>query len=166
MKIHIEFARLAYGEQIMRCTNRPVEMVSDLLCLDGEYEKAHKWMALAIAKRQSDPDIVRGLLAYFLSNYTGKLDPKKRANTISLIDQGKLSLKDCSYEALTGTRLSWDHIFKLCGKSFNPTREKERVRKIYEELMAKANAAADLASDTIAPQKGTSPWPNKENVTG
>jgi hypothetical protein len=152
MKIHVEYARLAYGEQIMRCTNRPIETVSDLLCLDGEYEKAHKWMALALAKRESDPDIIRGLLAYFLSNYTGKLNPEKRATTIGLIDQGKLALKDCSYEALTGTRLAWDHIFKLCGKSFNPTREKERVRKIYEALMAKA----DAASEKLSPQKGTS----------
>ena len=146
MRIHIEFARLAYGEQVMRCTNRPVETVSELLCMDGEYAKAHKWMALAIAKRQGDPAIIRGLLAYFFANYTGKPDSEKRAYVIQLITNSKLHLKDCSYELLSGTRLSWDQIFQLCGKSFNPTREKERVRKIYDELISSSNEGNGLIS--------------------
>jgi hypothetical protein len=165
MKLSIEFARLAYGEQIMRCTNRPVEAVTDLLCLDGEYEKAHKWIALAIAKREGDPDIIRGLLAYFFANYSGKLDPAKQALLIERIESGQLHLKDLSYELLAGTRLSWDHIFRLCGKSFNPSREKARVREIYNQLMVDSPSSA--ASSTTAypqtagtlhasPQKGAS----------
>ncbi|MBI1743540.1 hypothetical protein HYR54_10815 [Candidatus Acetothermia bacterium] len=148
MRIHIEFARLAYGEQVMRCTNRPVEMVSDLLCMDGEYEKAHKWIALAIAKRQGDPDIIRGLLAYFFSNYTGKPNLQRRRYLIEQIENRRLHLKDCSYEMLAGTCLSWDHVFQLCGKSFNPTREKERVRKIFDELMAKKGEGSSWPSKT------------------
>ena len=130
-----EIARLAYAEHIIRCSEQDPEKVEELLSLDGDLEKAWKWMALAYAKREGDPDKIRGLIVYLLSNL-GKLDTQKRKWLIDQIEAGKIKFADMTYEMLQGTKLEWVHIFKLVGKEFNPTREKERVRRIYERLAA------------------------------
>ena len=130
-----EIARLAYAEHIIRCSEQDPEKVEELLSLDGDLDKARKWMALAYAKREGDPDKIRGLIVYLLSN-TGRPDERKRAWLIEQIETGRIGFADMTYELLQGTRLEWSHIFKLVGKEFNPTREKERVRRIYERLIA------------------------------
>jgi len=134
--MRIELARLAYGEHIMRCNEQDPERIKYFLSLDGEENKAKKWLAFAIAKRQEDhdKDKIRGLLAYLFSNKMGEFNPQKRAWLIQKIERGELRLRDLTLEMLEGTRLEWEHIFKLVGKEFNPTREKERIKKIYEQL--------------------------------
>ena len=135
--LRVELARLAYGERIMRCTNQaPSPALEDILSLDGELDKARRWLALAIAKRQSNPDFVRGLLAYLYSQ-VGPLDPPKRRQLIAKIEGGHVHFSDLIQEQLRGTHLEWEHIFKLVGREFNPTREKARVIKIYEQITAK-----------------------------
>jgi len=134
LRAQMELARLAYGEQIIRCTNRDPEEVEGLLMLDGEVEKARWWRAFAVAKREGHADYIRGLLAYLISHHAAELDRAKQRRLIALIEEGKVHLKDLSYEKLVGTHLRWRHIFKLVGKEFNPTREKEHVKRIYERL--------------------------------
>jgi hypothetical protein len=133
MEIQIEFARLAYGEQIIRCTNLPPEEVECFLSLDGEEEKAKKWMALAKAKQEGNPTNVSGLLIYLFSNM-GKLNKRKQLNLIRRIKKRGVRLNKLTSEELKGTHLKWEHVFELVGKEFNPTREKEKVRRIYEEM--------------------------------
>lgn len=130
----IEQARIAYGEQIIQCTNRAPEEVEGFLMLDGEIEKARMWRAFAVAKREGNPDYIRGLLVYLLSHQLGKPDPRKRDALVHEIEQGRVRLQDLTVERLAGTRLKWDHIFRLVGREFNPTREKEFVKRIYERL--------------------------------
>jgi len=134
LRARAELARLAYGEQIIRCTERDPEEMEGLLALDGEVEKARWWRAFAVAKREGNPDHIRGLLAYLVSHHLGQLDRNKQKDLIRRIEKGKVSLKDLTFEELAGTYLRWKHIFKLVGKEFNPTREKEFVRQIYERL--------------------------------
>jgi len=135
--LRIELARLAYGERIMRCTNQaPSPALEDLLSLDGELNKARLWLALAQAKREGNPDFVRGLLCYLFSQ-VGRLDPHKRRRLVERIERGELHLKDLTQEQLIGSHLEWKHIFQLVGREFNPTREKARVREIYEQITAK-----------------------------
>jgi hypothetical protein len=105
-----------------------------LLTRDGEVEKARWWRAFAVAKREGHADYIRGLLAYLISHHIGQLDRKKQKRLIQRIEQGKVNLRDLTYEELAGTHLRWKHIFKLVGKEFNPTREKEFVKHIYERL--------------------------------
>lgn len=131
----IELARLAYGEQILRCTNRTPDEVEALLTLDGELEKAFKWMAFALAKREGHADHVQGLLAYLVSHHLGKLDRAKRRRLITKIERGEIKLQDLTFEQLSGTRLRWVQIFQLVGHEFNPTREKEQVKHIYQRLV-------------------------------
>lgn len=135
--LRIELARLAYGEGIMRCTNRaPSPTIEDVLSLDGELDKARRWLALAIAKRQGHPDFIRGLLAYLFSQ-VGRLDQEKRRRLVAQIERGELHFRDLTQEQLIGAHLEWPHIFKLVGCEFNPTREKVRVRNLYEQITAK-----------------------------
>jgi hypothetical protein len=131
-----EVIRLAYAEHIVRCNEQDPRRVEDLLSLDGDLEKARKWMAFAYAKREGNPDRIRGLVAYLLSNYgAGEKDPEKRRWLIDRIEEGKIDLGDLTYEILKGTRLEWRHIFTLVGKEFNPTRERERVKRWYRRLV-------------------------------
>ncbi|GEM_PF-686446 len=130
----IEQARIAYGEQILQCTNRSPEEMEGFLMLDGEVEKARMWRAFAVAKREGNPDYVRGLLAYLLSHQLGRPDRRKREALVRAIEEGRVRLQDLTVEQLAGTRLKWTHIFRLVGKEFNPTREKAFIRRIYERL--------------------------------
>jgi hypothetical protein len=134
LRARAELARLAYGEQIIRCTERDPEEMEGLLAMDGEVEKARWWRAFAVAKREGNADYIRGLLAYLISHNLGQLDRKKQKHLIRRIEQGKVNMKDLTCEELAGTCLRWKHIFKLVGKEFNPTREKEFVKGIYERL--------------------------------
>ena len=141
MEVRIEFARLAYAENILRCTNDPPEMVEDLLSLDGHLEKARKWFVFAEAKKRFDPDVVRGLLVYLFSHYTSaEFDPRKREALVREIVEGRVRMRDLTIERLAGTRLSWEHIFRLVGRQFNPTREKEKIKELYTQLYASAVA--------------------------
>lgn len=131
-----EVVRLAYAEHIMRCTEQDPERMEELLSLDGDLDKAHKWMALAYAKREGDPKKICGLVAYLLSNYgAAEEDKEKRHWLVRQIERGQVSLNDLTYELLKGTKLEWQHIFKLVRKEFNPTREKERVKRWYKRLI-------------------------------
>lgn len=130
-----EVIRLAYAEHIVRCNEQDPQRVEDLLGLDGDLEKARKWMAFAYAKRERNPDRIRGLVTYLLSNYgIGQEDKEKRRWLIRQIEGGKIGLDDLTYEILKGTRLEWRHIFTLVGREFNPTRERERVKRWYLKL--------------------------------
>jgi len=130
-----EVIRLAYAEHIVRCNEQDPQRVEDLLGLDGDLEKARKWMAFALAKRERNPERIRGLVAYLLSNYGGaEEEPEKRRWLIGEIEGGRIGLDDLTYEILKGTRLEWRHIFSLVGKEFNPTRERERVKRWYLKL--------------------------------
>ena len=137
MKLYqAEVIRLAYAEHIIRCNEQDPRRVEGLLSLDGDLEKARKWMALALAKRERNPERIRGLVAYLLSNYgAAEEDPEKRRWLIGEIEKGRIGLDDLTYEILKGTRLEWRHIFALVGKEFNPTREKERVKRWYLKLV-------------------------------
>ena len=130
----MELARLAYGEQIIRCTNRAPEEVEGFLMLDGEVEKARWWRAFAVAKREGHADYIRGLLVYLISNNLGEFDRAKQRRLIERIEKGQIKLRDLTIEMIAGTKLRWKHIFQLVGKEFNPTREKEFVKRIYERL--------------------------------
>ncbi len=130
----MELARLAYGEQIIRCTNLPPEEVEGFLMLDGEVEKARWWRAFAVAKREGHADYIRGLLVYLISNNLGEFDRAKQRWLVERIERGEVQLKDLTIEMIAGTKLRWKHIFKLVGKEFNPTREKAFVKRIYERL--------------------------------
>ncbi len=130
----IEQARIAYGEQIIQCTNRAPEEMEGFLMLDGQIEKARMWRAFAVAKREGNPDYIRGLLVYLMSHQLGPPDRRKRDALVREIEQGRVRLQDLTAERLAGTRLKWDHVFRLVGREFNPTREKEFVRRIYERL--------------------------------
>jgi hypothetical protein len=134
LKARAELARLAYGEQILQCTNRDAEDVAGFLMLDGNVDKARLWRAFAIAKREGKADHIRGMVAYMISHEAGNQDRQKQKELIRQIEQGEVHLKDLSFEKLAGTHLRWRHIFQLVGKEFNPTREKEFVRAIYERL--------------------------------
>ena len=134
LKARAELARLAYGEQILQCTNRDAEDVAGLLMLDGNVEKARLWRAFAIAKREGATDYIRGMVAYMISHEAGKRDRQRQKELIRKIEHGEVHLKDLTFERLAGTYLRWRHIFQLVGKEFNPTREKEFVRDIYDRL--------------------------------
>jgi hypothetical protein len=54
---------------------------------------------------------------------------------IDRIEEGKIGLGDLTYEILKGTRLEWRHIFSLVEREFNPTRERERVKRWYQKLI-------------------------------
>lgn len=134
LQARIELARLAYGEQIIRCTDRDPQEMEGFLMLDGEVEKARWWRAFAVAKREGRRDYVRGLLAYLVSNNFGESDRKKGKRLAARIENGEVGLRTLTIEELAGTRLKWKHIFRLVGREFNPTREKEFIRRIYERL--------------------------------
>jgi hypothetical protein len=109
--------------------------VEDLLCLDGQVEKAYKWLAFGIAKRRYDPARVRGLLIYVISHeLSPERDERKQKWLVQRIERKRIRLQDLTTEMLAGTFLKWEHIFALVGKEFNPTREKEQIRQIYQEL--------------------------------
>jgi len=133
---NIESARLAYGEQIIRCTNPPPEQVEDFLSLDGELGKARQWLAFAHAKREGNADAIRGLLVYLCSHGAETVDRPKRAWLLEQIEDKRIRMEQLTLEMISGTRLNWSHVFALVGKEFNPTREKERVAQIFEGLMA------------------------------
>lgn len=128
--------RLAYAEHLIRCTDLPPAEMEDFLCLDGDLDQAWRWLALGYAKRRYDPKEVQGLLIYLFSNYYPTLvdDPAKGKLLRRAIARKTVKLSDLTIEKISGTRLDWAEIFRLVGKEFNPTRVKERVRAIYEEL--------------------------------
>lgn len=134
MENMIEFARLAYGEHIIRCNEQDPEKVECFLSMDGEEERARRWLAFAKAKRERDPDNVRGLLIYLFSNNSGGLKREKKRWLVSRIERGEIKLHDLTYEMLEGTHLEWRYIRKLVGKEINSTRERIRVKKIYERM--------------------------------
>jgi hypothetical protein len=138
----IEVIRLAYCEHMIRDNDLDPEEMEDLLCLDGQVEKAYRWLAFGIAKRRYDPDRVRGLLIYLVSNEFSTAAnreerDKKREWLVQRIEQKRIRMQDLTIEMLAGTALRWEHIFALVGKEFNPTREKDRIREIYLELFEK-----------------------------
>ncbi len=134
----IEVARLAYCEHLIRDNDLDPEEMEGLLCLDGQVEKAYQWLAFGIAKRRYDPDRVRGLLIYLVSNeFQAKSDRVKHDWLVQRIEQKRIRMQDLTVEMLAGTILRWEHIFALVGKEFNPTREKEHIREIYLELFEK-----------------------------
>lgn len=130
----IELARLAYGEHIIRCNEEAPERVAPLLMLDGEEARARKWLAFAKAKRTGDKQSVRGLLVYLYSNYSGELDRGKKRWLTTKIERGEITLKNLTFEMLRGTHLEWCYIKKLVGKEINSTREKRRIKEIYEQM--------------------------------
>ncbi|HIC95676.1 TPA: hypothetical protein EYP12_03485 [Candidatus Bipolaricaulota bacterium] len=130
----VELARLAYGEHIIRCNEEHPDRVAPLLMLDGEERRARKWLAFAKAKRIGDRQSVRGLLVYLCSNYAGPLDQEKRRWLIAKIERGEITLDNLTFEMLEGTHLEWRYIKKLVGKEINSTREKRRIREIYEQM--------------------------------
>jgi len=130
----IEFARLAYGEHIIRCNEQDPDEVACFLMLDGEERRARKWLAFAKAKRTGDKQSVRGLLVYLFSNYSGPLNREKRRWLKEKIDRGEITLKNLTFEMLEGTHLEWHYIKKLVGKEVNSTREKRRIKEIYEQM--------------------------------
>ena len=136
LSARMDLARLAYGEQIIRCTNRPPEDVDGFLMLDGEVEKARWWRAFAVAKREGNRDYVRGLLAYLMSHHLDERDTTKQQHLAERIDSGQVGLSDLTLETLSGTALTWQDVFRLVGTEFNPTREKALVQEIYQRLTA------------------------------
>lgn len=146
MGLNVENARLAYGQQIIRGSELPPEEVEDLLCLDGEVARARQWLAFAYAKREGNPDAVRGLLVY-LCSHSAPIDRPKRAWLLEQLERGRLTLERLTLEMLMGTHLNWNHVFRLVGKEFNPTREKERIRKIFDRLMARENGGRGEADE-------------------
>jgi len=134
---NIEHARLAYGQQIIRSTNLPPDRVETLLSLDGDLDRARQWLAFAHAAHEGDGCAVRGLLVYLCSHSADEVDRKKRKWLLEQISQKKVSLSNLTLEILIGTHLNWSHVFRLVGKEFNPTREKQRVRQSYEQLVRK-----------------------------
>lgn len=146
MEVRIELARLAYAELILRCINEPPETVEDLLSLDGELEKARRWFTFAEAKRRFDPNIVRGLLVYLFSHYaSAEFAPRKRDQLVQEINEGRVRMRDLTIERLAGTRLSWEHIFQLVGKQFNPTREKAKIKELYLQLYSENSAFTEVS---------------------
>ncbi len=135
MEISIELIRRAYAEHIIQCTELDTEHVAELLSRDGEVGKARKWLAMAMAKRQRDPDNIRGLLVYLISHYSGPFDRQKHKKLVERIERRKVKLEELSYEELAGTYLRWEHVFQLVGHEFNPSRAKRRVQRMYEKLM-------------------------------
>lgn len=130
----VEFARLAYGEHIIRCNEQDPDQVACLLTMDGEESRARKWLAFAKAKRSGDRQSVRGLLVYLFSNCSGQLDREKRRWLKEKIDRGEITLRNLTFEMLEGTHLEWRYIKKLVGKEVNSTREKRRIKQIYEQM--------------------------------
>jgi hypothetical protein len=133
--------RLAYAEHLLRCTDPPPSEMEELLSLDGDLEQAWRWLAFGIAKRRYDPAEVRGLLIYLFSNYYPPLvsDPAKGRLLRRALNNKTIKPSELTIEKLSGTYLDWQDVFRLVGKEFNPTRVKERVRAIYEELKGAHN---------------------------
>jgi hypothetical protein len=134
LSARMDLARLAYGEQIIRCANRPPEDVEGFLMLDGEVEKARWWRAFAVAKREGNRDYVRGLLAYLMSHHLDARDATKQRHLAQQIQAGRIGLSDLTIEMLSGAALTWQDVFRLVGTEFNPTREKALVQEIYQRL--------------------------------
>lgn len=128
--------RLAYAEHLIRCTDLPPAEMEDLLSLDGNLDQARRWLAFGYAKRRYDPDHVRGLLVYLFSNYYPPLvdDPAKGKLLRQALRRKTVKLDQLTIEKLSGTHLDWTEVFQLVGKEFNPTRIKEHIIAIYEEL--------------------------------
>jgi hypothetical protein len=110
--------------------------MEDLLSLDSDLDTARRWLALGYAKRRYDPKEVQGLLVYLFSNYypSPRNDPAKGELLRRAIARKAVKLSDLTIEKISGTQLDWAEIFQLVGKEFNPTRVKERIIEIYEEL--------------------------------
>ncbi len=130
----IEFARLAYGEHIIRCNEQDPDQVACLLMMDGEERRARKWLSFAKAKRTGDKQSVRGLLVYLCSNCSGELNRQKKRWLKEKIDRGEIALKNLTFEMLEGTHLEWRYVKKLVGKEVNSTREKRRIKRIYDQM--------------------------------
>lgn len=144
LKSRAELARLAYGEQIIRCTNRDPEEMEGFLMLDGNEEMARWWRAFAIAKREGHPEFIRGLVTYMISNYLGDSDRQKQRILVQQIRLGKMRFDNLTCEILSGTRLRWRHVFLLVGKEFNPTRERELVKQIYVRLKSEEESVKNF----------------------
>lgn len=136
LSARMDLARLAYGEQVIRCTNRPPEDVEGFLMLDGDVEKARWWRAFAVAKREGNRDYVRGLLAYLMSHHLDDRDSTKRQHLTERIQREEIGLSDLTIEMLAGAALTWQDVFRLVGTEFNPTREKALVQEVYQRLTA------------------------------
>lgn len=128
--------RLAYAEHLIRCTDPDPEDMKDFLSLDGDLDQARRWLAFGYAKRRYDPDHIQGFLVYLISNYyePRAADSTKRELLVRQIKRKKVSIAELTIEKLCGTYLSWDEIFQLVGKEFNPSRVRERLRALYDEL--------------------------------
>lgn len=136
----IEAARLAYGERIIRCTNPDPSLAQGLLSLDGQIDKAALWLACAQAKRQGDPNHIRGLLVYLFS-HVGPFNAERHAWLVEQIERRQVGLRDLTQEMLVGTYLEWTDIFRLTGRQFNPSRVRERVRRLYEQILQESQRA-------------------------
>lgn len=128
--------RLAYAEHLVRCNDPEPEEMAELLSLDGDLEQARRWLAFGYAKRRHDPDHIRGLLVYLISQHYPALkeDPKRRELLLRAIRRQEITISELTVEKLCDTRLNWAEIFRLVGKEFNPSRVREHVRAIYQEL--------------------------------
>lgn len=128
--------RLAYAEHLMRCTDLPPAKMEDFLSLDGDLDQARRWLAFGHAKRRYDPNDVRGLLVYLFSNYyPPPIDDHAKGELLrQAIARKRVKLSELTIEKISGTKLDWAEVFQLVGKEFNPTRVKERIVQIYEEL--------------------------------
>ncbi|MCI2432046.1 hypothetical protein LM602_05770 [Candidatus Acetothermia bacterium] len=145
----IEAARLVYGERIIRCTNQDPSLVQGLLSLDGQIDRAALWLACAQAKHQGEPDHVRGLLAYLFSR-VGPPNAERRAWLVGQIERRQIGLRDLTQEMLVGTYLEWTDIFRLTGCQFNPSRVRERVRRLYEQILSEPELGGGRALESIS----------------
>jgi hypothetical protein len=136
--------RWAYAEHLIRCNDPDPEDMEELLRLDRAEEDALYWLAFGYAKRRYDPDHVRGLLAYLISQYPAPTDdPARREFLLRAIREKKISISDLTVEKLCGTHLNWEEIFRLTGKEFNPSRTKDHVREVYDELIEKSKKSKE-----------------------
>ena len=68
------------------------------------------------------------------SNCSGELNRGKKRWLQEKIDRGEITLKNLTFEMLEGTHLKWRYIERLVGKEVNSTREKRRIKEIYEQM--------------------------------
>ncbi len=125
--------RAVWWDRVLRCQSSEVEERQELrrvaLSLDREgAERTRLCCAFAELKARSGGagrQDVRMVLAYYLSNYGTKTPSAGR----SIPPVGELTL-----ERICGLSLSWDDVFRLFGRECNPSRIRQAVRRVYEEL--------------------------------
>jgi hypothetical protein len=125
--------RAAWWDRVLRCQSSEAEERQELgriaLSLDGEgSERTRLCCAFAELKARSEGSErqnVRMVLAYYLSNYGTKASAAGRSIP---------SVEELTLERICGLSLSWDDVFRLFGRECNPSRVRQAVRQLYEEL--------------------------------